>query len=97
MPFYVSLINFTDQGARDIRGTVERSRQIRSLIESRGGKVHGVYWTMGPYDIVAVVEQPDDETGLAGLFQIAAGGNVRTQTMRAFTDNEVGSALGKMG
>lgn len=93
MPTYVLLGNFTDQGAKSIGGTVERSRQVRSQIEARGGKVRAVYWTMGPYDLTVLVDFPDDETALARLFQFVAAGNVRTTTMRAFSESEVEAAL----
>jgi uncharacterized protein with GYD domain len=58
--------------------------------------VQGLYWTQGRYDMVAVVEAPDEQAMLAGLFNIAGAGNVRSETLRAFTGDEMASVLQKM-
>lgn len=96
MPTYVVLYTFTDQGAKDMRGTVKRTNEARAENERRGFKVHGLYWTQGRYDLVAVVDAPDEQAMLAGLFNIAGAGNVRSETLRAFTATEVEEAIKKM-
>jgi uncharacterized protein with GYD domain len=96
MPTYVVLYKFTDEGAKHIRSTVERADQVQRENEKKGFKVNGLYWTQGQYDMVAVVEAPDEQSMLAGLFNIAAAGNVRSETLRAFTAVELAPALQKM-
>lgn len=96
MPTYVVLYKFTDQGAKNVTTTVERARETLADNERRGFKVHGVYWTQGQYDLVAVVESPDEDSMLAGLFSVAEAGNARSETLRAFTADEVARALEKL-
>jgi uncharacterized protein with GYD domain len=96
MPTYVVLYKFTDQGAKDVKGTVQRASEARTENERRGFKVQGLYWTQGQYDMVAVVEAPDEQAMLAGLFNIGHAGNVRSETLRAFTADEVAVVLQKM-
>ena len=96
MPTYIVLYNFTDQGAKDIAGTVKRAKEARAENEQRGFKIQGLFWTQGRYDIVAVVDAPDEQAMLAGLFNIARAGNVRTETLRAFTADEMQAVLPKM-
>jgi uncharacterized protein with GYD domain len=96
MPTFVVLYKFTDQGARDVKGTVQRASEARAENERRGFKVQGLYWTQGRYDMVAVVEAPDEQAMLAGLFNISHAGNVRSETLRAFTADEVAAATQKM-
>ncbi len=95
MPRYVVLYNFTDQGLKNIKETVSRAAQVRKANEARGFKVIGTYWTQGQYDIVSIVEAPDEESMLAGLFNIAETGNVHSTTLRAFDESEMASALAK--
>lgn len=96
MPNYVVLYRFTDQGARNIKDTVRRATEAKAENERRGFRVHGLYWTEGQYDLVAVVEAPDEPSMLAGLFNIAGAGNVRSETLRAFTAEEMEAILQKM-
>jgi uncharacterized protein with GYD domain len=96
MPTYVVLYNFTDQGAKNIKTTVERAQETIADNERRGFKIKGLYWTQGQYDLVAIVESPDEDSMLAGLFSIAEAGNARSETLRAFTAEEVSRALSKL-
>jgi uncharacterized protein with GYD domain len=95
MPRYVVLYNFTDQGLKNIKDTVSRAAEVRKANESRGFKVIGTYWTQGEYDIVSIVEAPDEESMLAGLFNIAETGNVHSTTLRAFDESEMAKALSR--
>ena len=95
MPRYVVLYNFTDQGLKNIKETVSRAAEVRKDNESRGFKVIGTYWTQGEYDIVSIVEAPNEESMLAGLFNIAETGNVHSTTLRAFDESEMANALAK--
>jgi uncharacterized protein with GYD domain len=95
MPTYVSLINWTDQGIKNFRDTTERAKDFAKLVEARGGKVRELVWTVGEYDIVSVVEFPDDESGVAALLQVGALGNIRSNTLRAFSAGEMDSIITK--
>ena len=97
MRSYVILLNWTDQGAKNSRDTIKRARAFRELIQSRGGKVREHLYTLGGYDIVMVIEFPDDDTAAAAVLALASLGNVRTKTMRAFTDEEVTAITAQLG
>ncbi|MDO8611244.1 MAG: GYD domain-containing protein [Dehalococcoidia bacterium] len=93
MPTYVVLYRFTDQGLKGIKDTVRRAREVRAENEKRGFTVVGTYWTQGRYDLVSIVEAPSEDAMLAGLFNIAATGNVHSETLRAHTEAEMEKAL----
>ncbi|MEU0596789.1 GYD domain-containing protein [Streptomyces sp. NPDC006393] len=95
MQTYVSLLNWTDQGIRNYKDTVTRAEAFGAAVEKLGAKLLNIYWTVGPYDLVAVVEAPDDETATAALLQIGGVGNVRTTTLRAFGREEMNRVVGK--
>jgi uncharacterized protein with GYD domain len=97
MPTYISLINFTDQGIRTVTETTQRASAARQLATRMGGDMTGIYWTVGPYDIVTVSDFPDGETATAFLLGLGAQGNIRTTTMRAYTVDEMTGILGKLG
>lgn len=84
MASYVALINWTEKGVGTYRDTLDRSDAANELFGTFGGSLVDIYWTLGPYDLVAVCEFPDDETATAALLRLAEGGNVRTTTLRAF-------------
>ena len=94
MPHYVVLYRFTDSGRKNIKDTVRRAQEVRRMNEERGFKVAGHYWTQGRYDLVTIVEAPDEEAMMSGLFGIAEAGNVSSETLRAFTDDEMQRILG---
>jgi uncharacterized protein with GYD domain len=97
MPTYVALVNFTDQGIKNIRDTVRRAEDARGLIEQHGGKLYQLLWTLGEYDQVAVVDFPDDETAAVVLLQSGALGNVRTTTMKAFDAEQMTAIIQRTG
>jgi uncharacterized protein with GYD domain len=97
MPTYVSLVNWTEQGIKNFRDTVRRAEDARGLIETHGGQQRQMLWTLGEYDLVAVVDFPDDETATAVLLQIGAGGNVRTKTMKAFDAEQMSAIIQQTG
>jgi uncharacterized protein with GYD domain len=92
---YVVLYKFTDQGLKSSKDTVKRAQETRKANEARGFKVIGTYWTQGQYDIVSIVEAPDEESMNAGLFNIASAGNVHSETLRAYDEAEMSRALAK--
>lgn len=96
MPKYVALYNWTDQGAATAKNTVDRYEAAQSLVESMGGSIESILWTTGPYDIVVVVDAPDDETVAAVGLALASTGNLRSMTMRGFTKAEMEGVVAKM-
>ena len=89
MPAYIVLYHFTREGRKNVKETVKRAEEVRKQNEARGFKILGHYWTQGRYDLVAVVDAPSEEAMVAGLFNIAEAGNVSSETMRAFTVEEM--------
>lgn len=96
MPTYVMLAKFTDQGIRNIKDSPKRAEAFRSMCDKVGARAKDIYWTMGRYDIVVVVETPDEVTMEAILYSVGSLGNVRTETLRAFTAQETAQALAKL-
>ena len=97
MPHYVALINWTDQGIAAFQDTADRAAAGADLAQSLGAELQEVYWCLGPYDIVGILEAPDDETVTAFALKLSSAGNVRTTTMRAYTREEMSSIIAKAG
>ena len=95
MAKFVSLISWTEQGVHTYADTRKRAEAATAAFARLGGKLTDIYWTLGPYDLVAVSEFPDDETATAAALQLGAGGNVRTTTMRAFDRDEIAAIIAK--
>jgi len=93
MPTYVTLYKWTGQGVKDVKNVPARFQAAKKLVESMGGKILGLYATMGKYDVVAVSEGPSDEVATAAALSIALKGNVKSLTMRAFTESEFAEIL----
>jgi uncharacterized protein with GYD domain len=89
MAAYIILVNFTDQGIRNSKDTVKRARAVEKALEAAGGRKIGIWWTMGNYDMVFVAEGPDDETAMRVVLGVAMQGNVRTTTLKAFSEEEM--------
>jgi uncharacterized protein with GYD domain len=89
MPIYVGLVTWTDQGTREFRGSVQRANSFRDMVTQAGGRVREMVWTMGAYDFITLLEAPDDETAASLVLRVAAAGNVRTTTMRAFDADQM--------
>jgi uncharacterized protein with GYD domain len=88
MPTYVILINYTQQGVEDMKGSPARLDAARQAFQAVGAELKAFYLTMGQYDAVAIAEGPDDETAIWLAMAIGAQGAIRTQTLRAFTEDE---------
>jgi uncharacterized protein with GYD domain len=97
MPTYVSLCNWTDQGIKNYKDFTRRAEDVSKLIESLGGRLREILVTVGEYDIVATTEFPDDETATAALLRVGSLGNIRTNTMRAFTVDEMSGIISRAG
>jgi uncharacterized protein with GYD domain len=96
MATYVSLLQFTDQGIRSVKDTTKRAVAATAEAEKLGAKITQALWTMGAYDLVLLIDAPDDETISALSLKLASLGNVKSQTMRAFTTTEMESILAKI-
>src|SRR5438552_12800107 len=96
MAMYISLIQFTEQGIRNVKDTVKRGDAAIGEAEKMGMKIIEEFWTIGTYDIVVLFEAPDDETMSAFLLKIGSMGNVKSQTLRAFRKQEMEGVLAKL-
>ena len=97
MATYVSLISWTDQGIKSFSDTLDRAEAGKQLAGKFGGALKEIYWTIGPYDIVAISEAPDDESATAFALALSSQGNVRTTTLRAFDAGEMKGIIAKAG
>ena len=97
MAIYISLNTLTDQGARNVKDTTARADAFREAAKKFGVTVKDVYWTLGIYDAVCVLDAPDDSAIAALQASLAAVGNMRTVTLRAFSRDEMGAILAKLG
>jgi uncharacterized protein with GYD domain len=96
MATYILLGTFTDQGIRNIKDTSKRADTVRATAKKAGVTVKDMYWTLGQFDVAAILEAPDEMAATSLALSIGALGNVRTQLLRAFTQDEVGPILGRM-
>lgn len=96
MPTYVSLLNFTDQGIKNVKETTKRFDAAKTLAEKHGVKITHMLYTMGQYDCITIAEAKDEESFSAFVLAAAALGNVRTLSMRAYTPSEMQALLGKI-
>ena len=94
MARYISLLSFTEQGAKNLKKSTNRAHAFDQLAAKAGVKVEGQYWTMGSFDGVLVLSANSEKKILHLLADLAALGNVRTQTMQAFVDTEFDEVVG---
>jgi uncharacterized protein with GYD domain len=95
MANYILLATYSEQGLKGIKDTVKRTEAVRDMAKKAGLTMKESYWTLGQYDVVAVFEAPDDESMTAFALSVARLGNVKTQTLRAFSSKEMTAILGK--
>ncbi len=93
MPTFVTLLNYTDQGIRNAKGSPDRQRQVEQRLQQMGGRFIGHYLTMGPYDYVLIWEAPDNETATRFMLTVGGAGNVRTTTLPALPQQQFESIL----
>jgi uncharacterized protein with GYD domain len=96
MATFVVLASFSDQGIKNAKQTIERADAFKQMATKAGATVKDIYWTLGAHDIVAICEAPDDETATALSLSVASRGNVRSETLRAFSFDEMKKVLAKM-
>ncbi len=97
MPTYVVLFNWTDQGVRNVKDSPTRIRQAEDRFRQLGVTLTSIYCTMGDYDLVGVLEAPDDQALARALLALGMGGNVRTKTLKAFPREEFEQIVGGLG
>ena len=93
MAYYISLVRFTDQGIRGVKDVPQRIANAERMFQQYGVKLAQIYLTMGRYDYVAVMEADSDEAATRAALALGQLGNVRTETLRAYGRDEIGSLL----
>ena len=96
MPTYICLMKWTDQGIRNVKESAQRLDIAKKGIEALGGKMTGFYLTQGRYDMVSIAEFPSDEAGTSFLLSLGSGGSVRTETMRAYPEDQYRNIIAKI-
>ncbi|MGH6815348.1 MAG: GYD domain-containing protein [Hyphomicrobiaceae bacterium] len=96
MATYIMLASYTQQGIANIQDTTKRAEAVKAAAAKHGCTMKDTYWVLGQYDVIAVFEAPNDEAITALALGLAKAGNVKTQTLRAFTPTEMNSVLSKM-
>ncbi|MGX2041909.1 GYD domain-containing protein [Methylocaldum sp. MU1018] len=97
MATYIVLNKFTEQGIHALKDTAKRADAIRETAKKLGVTPKEFYWTLGNYDVVNIFDAPDDASMAALVASIGAAGNVRTLTLRAFSETEMNGIIAKMG
>lgn len=95
MTRYLTLINFTDQGIRDVSHSIQRASSFGQSVKAAGGKLLSLYWSVGEADGCVIFEAPNEQTAASLLLSLAKDGNVRTRTMRIFDTQEFQEVLEK--
>jgi len=88
MSNYILLIRWTEQGISKIKESPARYNSFKSSVEKAGGKLIGGYYTFGKYDVVLIIEAPSDEVVMSLMLKVGSSGNVKSQTLKAFTAEE---------
>jgi uncharacterized protein with GYD domain len=96
MASYILLASYTEQGIKGIKDTVKRTSTVKEMAKKAGVDMKESYWTLGQFDVVALFEAPDDATMTAFSLSVAKLGNVKTQTLRAFSGKEMTDILSKL-
>ena len=97
MPTYVSLCKWTEQGVQNARESTRRAEQAKAAVRKLGGKLTTILWTQGTYDLIAISEFPDEQSAMAFLLTLGGQGNVRTETLRAYSAQDMEAIFAKMG
>ena len=96
MATYVMLAHFTERGIMNVKNTAQRAEEFKLMAIRHGAAVRETFWTLGQYDVVIIVQAPDEMTITALGLSLATLGFVRTQTLRAFSEAEMQTILRKM-
>lgn len=93
---YIALCNFTDQGLRDMKNATKRADAVKEAAKKFDATVTHIYWTLGSFDIVSIIEAKDEISGAAFSLCVAAAGNIRMQSLRAFSKDEMNEIVDKL-
>jgi uncharacterized protein with GYD domain len=96
MATYIVLTTFTDQGIRTVKDTAKRADAVKELAKKYGVTAKEFYWTLGSYDVIAIFDAPDDVSMTALGLALGSAGNVRSQTLRAFSRQDINAVLAKL-
>jgi len=96
VPSYIMLVNWTNQGILNVKESPQRLDAFKKAVQTAGGKVTGFYLTMGRYDLVVIVEFPSDEAATAVILKIASLGQVHTETLKAFPEEQYRDIIAKV-
>ena len=96
MATYISLINWTEEGIKNVKESPQRFNAFKKALQAAGGKVIGFYLTMGRYDMVVITEGPSDEAAASLILSTASRGSIRTETMKAFTEDQYREIISKV-
>jgi uncharacterized protein with GYD domain len=96
MPTYITLLNWTEQGIAKVKASPKRLDAGKKAFKKAGCELKEVFLTMGPYDLVCVLEAPDADTAAKVILSLGAEGNVRTLTLPAFTEDEYRKIVGSL-
>lgn len=96
MAKYIALVNWTDQGIKNVKESPGRVDAARDLAKKLGCEMQDFYMTIGPYDMVVTMEAPDDEAIAKFSLSLASQGNARTTTLKAFTEESYREIIGSL-
>jgi uncharacterized protein with GYD domain len=96
MPTYIALLNWTQQGASKVKDSPKRLDDGRKAFKKAGAEIKDVYLTMGRYDLVCVIEARDDESYARAMLELASGGNITTETLKAFSEDQYRKIIGSL-
>ena len=96
MAHYIVLANFTEQGIRTVKETGARAKKFREAAKQMGASIKEIYWTFGTYDVIVTLEAPNDENVAGLMLKVGTLGNLKSQTLRAFSEKEIDSLTAKI-
>jgi uncharacterized protein with GYD domain len=92
----IVLAKFTDQGIHNAKDSPKRADAFKKMAKTFGVTVKDIYWTQGRYDIVTILEAPDETSAMSLSLSLGALGNIRTESLRAFSAADMATIVGKM-
>ncbi len=95
MPHYVALLDWTEQGIRNVKDTIKRAENAKALARKLGGKLD-VWYTLGEHDLVGLIEMPSDEAYNKFALSVGSQGNIRTTSLKAWTQDEMSKLIDEL-
>ena len=96
MPTYIALLNWTQQGIQNVKDSPARLDQAKAATKAAGGEMKSFYMTLGQYDMIGVIEAPSDEAFAKVMLALSSQGGVRSQTLKAFSEDEYRAIVGSL-